>query len=86
MGYILMQPDDSVEAKVATAKLLSTNKYDFDLALTGARLRPTLFNSGSCTATKNHYHGFVGEYCVADGQLVWKRGIFGVQIPSGFVT
>ena len=37
-------------------------------------------------ATKNHYHGFVGEYRVADGQLVWKRGIFGVHIPSGFVT
>ena len=61
MGYILMQPDNSVEARAATEKLLNTGECDFDLSLNGARLRPVLFNSCSCTATEIHYHGFVRE-------------------------
>ena len=61
MGYILMQPDDSADAQVATTKLSDKNECDFDLSLVGSHLRPILFNSRSCTATESHYHGFVGE-------------------------
>ena len=56
-----MHPDDSNEARLATVKLRQKNECDFDLSLDGARLRPILFNSRSCSATKRHYHGFVGE-------------------------
>ena len=61
MGYILMQPDDSIVAKAATIKLRDTGECDFDISLDGARLRPILFNSRSCTQTEKHYHGFIGE-------------------------
>ena len=71
MGYILMQPDDSTEARAATSKLLNKREYDFDLSSDGARLRPVLFNSRSCTATEKHYHGCVGE--IACGR--WAIGM-----------
>ena len=60
MRYILMQPDDSSKARVATSKLLNKGKCDFDLSSDGARLMPVLFNSRSYTTTEKNYHGFVG--------------------------
>ena len=50
MGYILMQPDDSTEARSATSKLLNKGEFNFDLSSYGTRLRPLLFNIRSCTS------------------------------------
>ena len=70
MECILIQPDDSTEARAATSKLLNKGEYDLDLSSDGARLRPILFNIRSCTATERNYHGFVEE--IACGQ--WAIG------------
>ena len=61
MGYILLQPDDSVESKTTTVKLLQTGECDFELILKGPRLRPVCFNSRSNRSYEVYYHSFVGE-------------------------
>ena len=68
-----MQPLSNEEAEVATANLLDTNRCNFDLALTGACLRPILFNIRSCTATENYYHGFVGEIVCGKWAIRMKK-------------
>ena len=86
MGYILMQPGDSTEARAATSKLLNKGECDFDLSSDGARLRPVLFNSRSCTATEKHYHGFVGEIACGrwaigmEKRYLWGTHFFGYVI------
>jgi hypothetical protein len=60
-GSILMQPDDSPASVAATKKLAKTGICDFDLTLTGARLRPVRFDSRKCTEQERHFHSFVGE-------------------------
>jgi hypothetical protein len=61
MGWILMQPDDSGASKVALALLCSDGICNFDVTISGARLRPICFGSRSCTEHERHYHSFVGE-------------------------
>ena len=80
MGYILMQPDDSADAQVATTKLSDKNECDFDLSLDGTCLRPILFNSRSCTSTERDYP----KFHVDDGLYVWRNGIYRVHIYSGY--
>ena len=60
MGYILLQPYDSVESKAATVKLLQTGECDLKLTLKGPRLRPVCFNSRSNRSYEVYYHSFVG--------------------------
>ena len=80
MGYILIQPDDSEEARLASKKLLETSVCDFDLSLDGVRLRPIGFNSRSCSATKRHYHDFVGEIaCGRWAIVIEKRYLWGTN-------
>ena len=63
MSLILMQPEDSAAALVAT-KLLShgnPSSVTFDLTLEGVRLQPVFSASRRCTPGESDYHGFVGE-------------------------
>ena len=52
MGYILLQPDNSVETVVATKLLLETGECLFDLLPTSPRLRAVTFNSRTNKAYK----------------------------------
>ena len=61
MGYILLQPDDSIQSKAASLKLATTGECDFDLTLKGPRLRPVCFNSRANRDYEKNYHSFVGE-------------------------
>ena len=61
MGWILMQPDDSDASAAALALLRSDGICNFDVTMSGARLRPIRFGSRSCTERERHYHSFVGE-------------------------
>ena len=61
MGYILMQPDDSLESLAAIKHLSATGECLFDVSLDGPRLRPVLFGSRSNKSYERDYHSFVGE-------------------------
>ena len=61
MGYILMQPDDSVPSKDATIKILERGVCDFNLTLKSSCIRPVCFNSRSNRDYEEHYNSFVGE-------------------------
>ena len=81
MGYILLQPDNSEESINATKKLRGIEECDFDSYMSGARLRPFLFNSRVCRNTESHYHEFVGEIaCNRWAQAIEKRYLWG---PGG---
>ena len=80
MGYILMQPDNGVMASAATQKLITTGECDFDLSFSGARLRPILFNSRSCSNTEKHYLVFVGEIACGRWSIrMEKRYLWGTH-------
>ena len=61
MGYILMQPENSLESIVAIETLQSTGEFHFDQTLSGPRIMPVLFNSCSNLVHEKYYHSFVGE-------------------------
>ena len=70
MGWILMQPAQDEASLAATKLLIETGEVTFDIAKTGAQLRPVQFGSRACTALEATYHSFVGE--VACGR--WAIG------------
>jgi hypothetical protein len=61
MGWILMQPDDFPASVQALHRLHTDGICDFDITMTGARLRPVRFGSRKCTDREHHFHSFVGE-------------------------
>ena len=61
MGWILMQPANDEESKIAMAHLRCTGKCLFDLSLKGARLKPVAFGSRSCNENERNFHSFTGE-------------------------
>ena len=63
MSFILMQPEDSAAADIAS-RLLQPGQPDsctFDSSLTSARLQPVASASRRCSASEADYHSFVGE-------------------------
>ena len=64
MGHILLQLDNSAEAKAATTLLFDTGEYFFDLLPTSPRLRSVAYYSRANTCFEINYHSFVG---VTDG-------------------
>ena len=44
IGYILLQPDNSIESMAVTMKLLETRECNFELTIHEPRLRPVCFN------------------------------------------
>lgn len=61
MGWILMQPADDEESKIAMDHLQVTGNCLFDLSLKGARLKPVVFGSRSCSGNEHNFHSFTGE-------------------------
>ena len=61
MAYIIMQPEDSDKARMATQKLEETGECTFDLSIGGPRLKPVAFGSRKCSVTESNYHSYVGE-------------------------
>ena len=61
MGWILMQPADDEESKIAMAHLQRTGECLFDLSLKGFRLKPVSFGSCSCNENERNFHSFTGE-------------------------
>jgi hypothetical protein len=61
MSFILMQPDDDKNQKMALQKLLEKGICDFDTSPTGPRLRAISSGMRKCTDGESHYHSFVGE-------------------------
>ena len=82
MGWILMQPADDEESKIAMAHLRRTGECLFDLSLKGARLKPVAFGSRSCNENERNFHSFTGEAacgCWAIGQnrkYLWGNHFF----------
>ena len=58
---ILIQPADNEVSTKATAHLLKSGEYLFDVTKSGSRLKAVLFGSRSCTDQERIYHSFVGE-------------------------
>ena len=80
MGYILLQPDDSIQSKAASLKLSTTGECDFDLTLKGTRLRPVCFNSRANRPYEKNYHSFVGETACGRWAIVrLKRYLWGTR-------
>ena len=61
MGYILLQPDDSVEAVSVTKLLLETGECLFELLPTSPRLRAVTFNPRGNKSYEQSYRSFVGK-------------------------
>ena len=61
MGYMLMQPDDSNDSKIASSTLIEDTDNAFVQTLSGTRLQPVLFGSRHCTTKESHFHSFIGE-------------------------
>ena len=56
-----MHTADDADYIAATALLLKTGEFKFDLTKGGARLRPIGFGSRFCLSQEIKYHAFVGE-------------------------
>ena len=67
-SFILMQPANDEESRIASQKLISTGVCDFVIKLSGSGMR-------SCTDTEAHYHGFVVE-CAALRWEISKNKIY----------
>ena len=61
IGYIVMQPDDSLDSLAFIKHLAATGDCLFDVSLDSSRLRPVLFLSRSNMSHERDYHSFVGE-------------------------
>ena len=64
MAYIIMQPEDSDEARLATKKPENEGICDFDVNMKGARLKPITFGSRKCSGTESNYHSYVEEIAI----------------------
>eukprot|EP00957_Ditylum_brightwellii_P061564 4671783-Ditylum_brightwellii.AAC.1 len=73
MGAVLLQADDSPEARVAKQKEAGGGKCEFDKSAHGLRLRPIAFVSRKTqTRLEKSAHSYVGEA----GTIRWAIGKF----------
>jgi len=61
MGYILMQPDNSLESFTALKYLVETEECGYKWNIDRPRLPPILFGSPSNLLLEEDYHYFVGK-------------------------
>ena len=61
MGFIVIQPDNSLVSLEVLQKLSKTGECYFDLDLQGARFCSIAFGSCSNQTPDEHYHSFVGK-------------------------
>ena len=61
MGYILIQPGDSLETLAAVKYIQYTGEYIFDRTSSGSCLMHVFFNCHSTFYHEKYYHSFVGE-------------------------
>ena len=59
MGFILMQPDNSLESITAITHLELPGEFIFDYTHSFPRLMPVLFNSRANLGHEQDYHSFV---------------------------
>ncbi len=61
MAAVVLQPDCDAQAEGGITRELEGGKCEFDLTLSGLRLRPIAFYSRRCTGTEKDYHSYVSE-------------------------
>ena len=72
MGAVLCQPEDTPAAKAAEQEEINGRKCQFDITLSGLRLRPIAFLDRVNSPAEKSYHSYVGE--AATGR--WAMGKF----------